>query len=219
MHVTWPLGRERKHSRTLRRQRHRENETGWKQTSTVQDKDPGVYHVQGLRHHSASGSATESEPPEDSRPASCPLKCPSRSSAPASVFGRGVRIDSFLPTYISRIAELLFLFRTTRDKREGRGNGELGRGREKAIKVWGTSQHCHTQDGGAAVARSFRGGTNACAAQSPGPGHKMAAAALGRARRRRQNGRSSRTCDRIPSSPLRAAADSRSPLGPCQLSC
>lgn len=173
--------------------------------------------MQGLRHHSASGSATEPEPPEDSRPASCPLKCPSRSSAPASVFGRGVRIDSFLPTYISRTAKLLFLLlRTTRDNREGPENGELGRGREKAIKVWGTSQHCHTQDGGAAVARSFRGGTNACAAQSPGPGHKMAAAALGRARRRRQNGRSSRTCGRIPSSPLRAGKSPRKPWSCCE---
>lgn len=82
-------------------------------------------------------------------------------------------------------------------------DGKTGRG-PKAIKVWGASQHCHTQDGGAAVARSLRGGTNACAARSPGSGHKMAAAALGRARRRRQNGRSSRTCGRIPSSPLRA---------------
>lgn len=88
--------------------------------------------MQGLRHHSAPGSATEPEPPEDSRPASCPLKCPSRSSAPASVFGRGVRIDSFLPTYISRRAKLLFLLlRTTRDTEKDRKMGSWGGGGRK----------------------------------------------------------------------------------------
>lgn len=39
----------------------------------------------------------------------------------------------------------------------------------------------------------------------------MAAAALGRARRRRQNRRSSRTCSRVPSSPLRAGKSPRKP--------
>lgn len=39
----------------------------------------------------------------------------------------------------------------------------------------------------------------------------MAGAALGRARRRRQNGRPSRTCSRIPSSPLRAGKSPRKP--------
>lgn len=129
-----------------------------------------------------------------------------------------MRICSFFPTYTSTIAKLFFLLlRTTRDNREERKSRELGAGgKVKAIKVWGASQHCHTQDGGAAVARSFRGGTNACAARSPGLGHKMAAAALGRARRRRQNGRSSRTCGRIPSSPLRAGKSPRKPWSRCE---
>lgn len=87
----------------------------------------------------------------------------------------------------------------------GRGGGP------KASRVCGVGRSCHTQDGGAAAARSLRGGTSACAARSPGPGHKMAAAALGRARRRRQNGRSSRTCSRVPSSPLRAGKSPRKP--------
>ncbi|KAM7237690.1 hypothetical protein CapIbe_011934 [Capra ibex] len=42
----------------------------------------------------------------------------------------------------------------------------------------------------------------------------MAAAALGRARRRRQNGRSSRTCNRVPSSPLRAGTPPTASVGP-----
>jgi hypothetical protein len=47
-------------------------------------------------------SATEPEPPEDSRPASCPLKCP-RSSAPANAFGRETEAgvcDRFLPSHL-----------------------------------------------------------------------------------------------------------------------
>lgn len=131
---------------------------------------------------------------------------------------QGCAIDSFLPTYVSRIATLFFpILRTTQGTTQiNRKMGSWGRGvGAKAIKVWGASQRCHTQDGGAAVARSFRGGTDACAARSPGPGHKMAAAALGRARRRRQNGRSSRTCGRIPSSPLRAGKSPRKPRSRC----
>lgn len=164
-------------------------------------------------------------PPLRRQPSQSPQKIPNKPRVPsvsdppplrvcsAGKLRQGVRVDSFLPAYIARKAKLFFppLLRTTRDNREGREDGEG----VEAIKVWGSSQHCHTQDGGAAAARSLRGGTNACAARSPGPGHKMAAAALGRARRRRQNGRSSRTCGRIPSSPFRAAADARSPRGPC----
>lgn len=97
--------------------------------------------------------------------------------------------------------------RTTQDNREGREDGEGVESNQGP----GTGRHCHTQDGGAAPARSLRGGTDACAARSPGPGHKMAAAALGRARRRRQNGRSSRTCSRIPLSPFRAGKSPRKP--------
>lgn len=117
-------------------------------------------------------------------------------------------MDSFLSAYIPRKAKLS---PPTLGPHGATGkDGKMGRG-SKAIKVRGAGQHCHTQDGGTAVARSLRGGTDACAARSPGPGHKMAAAALGRARRRRQNGRSSRTCSRIPSSPLRAGKSPRKP--------
>lgn len=94
-------------------------------------------------------------------------------------------------------------------KQQGRTGGRGGG--PKASRVQGAGRSCHTQDGGAAAARSLRGGTSACAARSPSPGHKMAAAALGRARRRRQNGRSSRTCNRVPSSPLRAGKSPRKP--------
>lgn len=117
-------------------------------------------------------------------------------------------MDSFLSAYIPRKAKLsppTFGPHGTTGK-----DGKMGRG-SKAIKVRGNGRHCHTQDGGAAPARSLRGGTDACAARSPGPGHKMAAAALGRARRRRQNGRSSRTCSRIPLSPFRAGKSPRKP--------
>lgn len=88
--------------------------------------------------------------------------------------------------------------------------GEDGEGNESKQSLE-ASRFCHTQDGGAATASSLRGGTSACAARSPGPGHKMAAAALGRARRRRQNGRSSRTCNRVPSSPLREGKSPKEP--------
>lgn len=89
-------------------------------------------------------------------------------------------------------------------------DGKRGRG-PKASRVRRVGQPGHTQDGGARAARSLRGGTSACAARSPGSGHKMAAAALGRARRRRQNGRLSRTCSRISSSPLRPGKSLRKP--------
>lgn len=205
MHTIWPLSKQRKHCRTPR--------------GTGAPRRIGLRCRQGLRHHSAS--ATEPEPPEDSKPVSCPLKCPSRSSVPPSVIGRETeagRAHGFIPFRLHPKKSKAVSPPHTHTLGPHGTTGKMGRG-SKAIKVREAGQHCHTQDGGTAAARSLRGGTDACAARSPGPGHKMAAAALGRARRRRQNGRSSRTCSRIPSSPLRAAADARSSLSPCQLHC
>ena len=87
--VIRPLGRESKHSRTLRGRRQAlGEETSWKQQSTVQarTRGPTTCRASVTTPHV---SASEPEPPENSRPASCPLKCPSKSLAPAECVRRG----------------------------------------------------------------------------------------------------------------------------------
>lgn len=102
----------------------------------------------------------------------------------------------------------------TRMEEQGDTGGRGGGPKEAGLRTRTVLPHSRWRPG---AARPLRGGTSACAARSPGPGHKMAGAALGRERRRRQNGRPSRTYSRIPSSPLQAVADARNSLGPCSL--
>lgn len=104
----------------------------------------------------------------------------------------------------------------TRMEEQGNTGGRGGGRKEAGLRTRTVLPHSRWRPG---AARPLRGGTSACAARSPGPGHKMAGAALGRERRRRQNGRPSRTYSRIPSSPLQAVADARNSLGPCSLHC
>lgn len=82
---------------------------------------------QGRRHHSAS--ATEPEPPEDSKPVSCPLKCLSRSSSPPTEIGRETeagRAYGFIPfrLHSKKSKAVSPHLRTTRGNREGREDGE-----------------------------------------------------------------------------------------------
>lgn len=111
MHTIWPLSKQRKHCRTPR--------------GTGAPRRIGLRCRQGLRHHSAS--ATEPEPPEDSKPVSCPLKCPSRSSVPPSVIGRETeagRAHGFIPFRLHPKKSKAVSppphthLRTTRDNRE-----------------------------------------------------------------------------------------------------
>lgn len=127
-----------------------------------------------------------------------------------------VLVSSFLPLSTPQGPQSCLPPPQTRLEKHGKTGGRGGGRKKRGLRTRTLLPHSRWRPG---AARSLRGGTSACAARSPGPGHKMAGAALGRERRRRQNGRPSRTYSRIPSSPLRAVADARNSLGPRSLHC